>query len=105
MMIALGLTVSSHAAGKNTSKKAAAKHAAKMEASGFGKTVKTRLIEDYLEAQKINEQPAAKRAVVYNAQDELAFEGILESPEAESWIRNADFLMEYDNTLYYRIDR
>lgn len=105
MMIALGLTIQSHAADKKASKKAAERHAAKMEAFGFGKTVEIKLIENYLRGQKTDDQPVTKRAVVYTAQDELGFEGELESDEAAGWINKADFLMEYDNTLYYRINQ
>jgi len=83
---------------------AAKKHnAASLEAIGFGKTVERTLIEDYLAGQP--EETRAIRVIVYNAAGEIVFEGDAEKPGAKEHVRKANFLMEYDNALYYWIEQ
>lgn len=95
------VTLSLQVCAASADKKADQKHSVAVEAFGFGRTVEQQLIENYLAEQRQQEQPQQAQTIIYNRVDEVVFEG--DSSEAAGLIRKADFLMEFEDALYYRI--
>lgn len=91
------------ASAENTNKAATKLNAASLEYLGFGKTTEQALIEDYLAGQ--TDKIVVTRMIVYSSADQIVFEGDVRTPEAKEIARKADFLMEYDNALYYWIEQ
>lgn len=101
--ILMNLTANATENKNTTGKKSSKEHAAIVEMFGFGKAVEQRLIEEYLKEQRVEMQTLPKKAYIYSANGELAYEGEADSEKAAVLLHKADFLMELGDGLYFRI--
>jgi hypothetical protein len=98
------LSLDAHAAEKPRLEKSAAEKKAIVESMRIDKAFEIELIEEYLEEQiEVTIEWPVNQVKIYNANDELIYEGDANSENAVLLMLSADFLMEFDQVKFFRL--